>query len=62
MAIKKNNSVAPNAYNALEAFKFSARDDTQCSVGGKEKIESMFVKIRKAKKYIPGVGHYDTDI
>jgi len=61
--IRKNHSVAPCDYDALDAYKSTVRDETMTMTGhDKADLVSMFTEIAKKKKKIPAVGHYEVDI
>jgi len=46
----------------MESFKKTIPDDKAGTQFGKEQLENFTEKIKRAKKLIPGVGHYNIDV
>ena len=59
---KDRMGIAPCDYHVMESFKATIPDDKAGTQFAKDVAESFTDKIKRAKKFIPGVGQYDLDI
>lgn len=63
LGIKKDDmGIAPCDYRVMESFKATIPDDKVGTQFGKEQLENFTEKIKRTKKFIPGVGQYNLDV